>query len=396
MNQDQIKKVIADHHDTVISWRRRIHQYPDLGLRCDQTAKLVEETLLNLGLDVKTGFAMTGIAANLHGISPQPLIGLRVDMDALPIQEETGLTFTSKIENRMHACGHDAHTAIGLGVAAVLGQMKDEIPGTVKFIFQPGEEAESGAKNMIIDGVLKDSCPDAFIGLHVDPLLESGAIGICFGPTMAGTVEFELKIRGEGGHAAQPQTCQDSIAAAGHIITLIQTVLSRGIDPLHPVVLSFGEISGGFCHNTIPDQVILKGTFRFLEDDTESRVFKSINDTINGVSTVFGVDVSLKVIDRIPPLTTDPDLSALLIEKATERFRRSKICRLDSPTMLGEDFSEFSSLIPSVFLRIGCHDLKKGHTQQLHHPKFSFDERILLAGIEMTAFTIITLLEKLT
>jgi len=273
--------------------------------------------------------------------------------------------------------------------------MKDKIPGTIKFIFQPGEEAESGARNMIADGALKNPCPDVLIGLHIDPSLENGHIGICFGPTMAGTVEFELKVRGKGGHAAQPQTCQDSIAAAGHIITLLQTVISRRIDPLQPVVLSFGEISGGSCHNTIPNQVILKGTFRFLEDDTESRVFKSINDTIKGVSTVFGVDISLEVIDRIPPLTTDLDMSAYLFEKAATRFGRSKICRMNSPTMIGEDFSEFSSLVPSVFLRIGSCDLKSGLTQHLHNPKFNFDESILLAGTEMTVFTILFLLKKL-
>ena len=396
MKQNLITKIVADHHDMIISWRRRIHQYPELGLGCEQTAKLVSETLFKLGLDVNIGLARTGVSATLHGMYPQPVVGLRVDMDGLPIQEATGLSFASKIANRMHACGHDGHTAIGLGATAILGQIKDKIPGTVKFIFQPGEEAESGARNMIADGVLKGPCPDVLIGLHIDPSLESGHIGICFGPTMAGTVEFDLKISGKGGHAAQPQTCQDSIAAAGHIITLLQTVISRRIDPLQPVVLSFGEISGGSCHNTIPDQVILKGTFRFLEDNTESRVFKCVNDTIKSVSTVFGVDITLEVIDRIPPLTTDLDMSAYLIEKAGARFGRSKICRMDSPSMLGEDFSEFSSLIPSVFLRIGSRDLENGFTQHLHNPKFNFDESILLTGTEMAVFTILSLLGKLS
>ena len=395
MKQDLITKIVANQHDMIISWRRQIHQYPELGLRCDQTAKLVSETLFKLGLDVNTNLAMTGISATLHGINPEPVVGLRVDMDGLPIHEETGLSFASKVTNRMHACGHDGHTAIGLGAATVLGQLKEKIPGTVKLIFQPGEEADSGARNMIADGVLKDPCPDVLIGLHIDPALENGKIGICFGPTMAGTVEFELKVRGKGGHAAQPQTCQDSIAAAGQIITLLQTVISRRIDPLQPVVLSFGAISGGSYYNTIPDQVILKGTFRFLEDDTESCVFKSINDTIKGVSTVFGVDISLEVIDRTPPLTTNLDISAYLLEKAASRFGRNKVCRMDSPSMLGEDFSEFSSLIPSVFFRIGSRDSKSGFTQHLHNPKFNFNESILLTGTEMAVFTTIALLEKL-
>ena len=270
MEQDLITKIIANHREMIISWRRQIHQYPGLGLRCEKTGKLVSETLLKFGIDVKTGLAMTGVSATLRGVCPQPVVGLRVDMDGLPVQEETGLSFISKIANRMHACGHDGHTAMGLGAAAVLGQMQDKVPGTIKFIFQPGEEAESGARTMIADGVLENPNIDALIGLHIDPLLESGHFGICFGPTMAGTVEFELKIHGKGGHAAQPQTCKDPIATAGHLITLLQTVLSRQIDPLQPAVLSFGEISGGSCHSTIPDQVLLKGTFRFLEDDTGS------------------------------------------------------------------------------------------------------------------------------
>ncbi len=395
MKRDLITQITADYSDRIISWRRQIHQFPELGLRCEQTAKLVYKNLSKLDLKINTGLAMTGISATLHGMSPQPVIGLRVDMDGLPIQEETGLSFASKISNRMHACGHDGHTAIGLGAATILTQIKDKIPGTIKFIFQPGEEAESGARNMIADGVLKDPSLNALIGMHIDPTLENGHIGICFGPTMAGTVEFELKIRGKGGHAAQPQTCQDSIAAAGHIITLLQTVISRRIDPLQPVVLSFGEISGGSCHNTIPDQVLLKGTFRFFEDDTESRMFKSINDTIESISTVFGVDILFEVIDRIPPLITDPDMSAYLIERVVTRFDQSRIHHMDRPVMLGEDFSEFSALVPSIFFRIGSYDLENRFTRHLHNPKFNFDEKILLTGTEMAVFSVLALLKKL-
>jgi amidohydrolase len=394
MDRKLLNRLVLAQRDKIIAWRRRIHQHPELGLDCFRTAGLVAETLRRLGLDVTTDLARTGVAACLPGKSDGLVVALRVDMDALPIREQTGLPFASKVEGRMHACGHDGHTAIGLGAAAVLAGLKAQLPGSVKFIFQPAEESDGGAKRMIAEGVLGSPIPEAIVGLHIHPYLDTGSVGICFGASMAGTVEFNLQVRGKGGHAALPQECEDPITAAAHLVVMLQNALNRRIDPLNPLVLSFGEIRGGSGYNVIPDAVTLKGTFRYLQNTTKQAVYECIEKTAFGIEKTFGVNVDLDVVLETPPLITHEDLSEFLFERSQNYFEDLNIVRLTEPSMLGEDFSEFTDRIPGLYLRIGSFDKKKGCVHDLHHAQFDFEENIMLSAVEMVVFALINLLER--
>jgi amidohydrolase len=394
MDKRLLKRLVLDQRDKIIAWRRRIHQHPELGLDCFRTADLVADTLRQLGLEVATDLARSGVAACLPGHSQGPVVALRVDMDALPIREQTGLSFASNVEGRMHACGHDGHTAIGLGAAAVLAGLKAQLPGSVKFIFQPAEESDGGAKRMIADGVLDGAAPDAIVGLHIHPYLDAGSVGICFGASMAGTVEFNLKVRGKGGHAALPQECEDPITAAAHLVVLLQNAMNRRTDTLNPVVLSFGTIRGGSGYNVIPDAVTLKGTFRFLQNTTKQAVYECIEKTASGIEKTFGVNVDLDVVLETPPLITHEGLSEFLFERSQNHFTDLNIVRLTQPSMLGEDFSEFTDRISGVYLRIGSFDKEKGYIHDLHHAQFDFEENILLTAVEMVVFALINLLER--
>jgi amidohydrolase len=394
MDKRLLKRLVFDQRDKIIAWRRQIHKHPELGLSCFRTAALVSDTLRQLGLDVAADLAHTGVAAFLRGKSEEPVVALRVDMDALPIQEKTGLSFASGVEGCMHACGHDGHTAIGLGAATVLTELQAQLPGSVKFIFQPAEESDGGAKRMIADGVLEGTVPDAIVGLHIYPYIDAGTIGICFGATMAGTAEFELQLRGKGGHAALPQECNDPITACGHLIVTLQNLLNRRTDPTEPVVLSFGTISGGSGYNVIPDTVTLKGTCRFLHHDTKQAVYWCIEKAAVGIEKSFGVSVHLDVVLETPPLVTHESLSEFLFERCHNHFDDLTIVRLSEPSMLGEDFSEFTDRIPGIYLRVGSFDEKKGFVHELHQARFDFDEKILLSAVEFVVFALINLLEK--
>ncbi len=394
MDKKHINRLVFAQRDKIIAWRRRIHQHPELGLDCFRTADLVASTLRQLDLEVTTDLARTGVAACLPGHSDGPVVALRVDMDALPIREQTGLPFASKVEGCMHACGHDGHTAIGLGAAVVLAGLKAQLPGSVKFIFQPAEEIDGGAKRMIADGVLDGAAPEAIVGLHIHPYLDAGSVGVCFGASMAGTVEFNLQVRGKGGHAALPQECEDPITAAAHLVVTLQNALNRRTDPLNPVVLSFGTIRGGSGYNVIPDAVTLKGTFRFLQNTAKSEVFECIEMTASGIEKTFGVKVGCEVVLETPPLITDKNLSEFLYERSQNHFDDLNIVRLTKSSMLGEDFSEFTDLIPGVYLRIGSFDKKNGYVHDLHHAQFDFDENILLTAVEMVVFALTNLLER--
>jgi amidohydrolase len=247
---------------------------------------------------------------------------------------------------------------------------------------------------MLADGVLDGAAPQAIVGLHIHPYLDAGSAGICFGASMAGTVEFNLLVRGKGGHAALPQECEDPISAAAHLVVTLQNALNRRTDPLNPVVLSFGTIRGGSGYNVIPDAVTLKGTFRFLQNTAKSEVFECVEKTASGIEKTFGVKVDLDVVLETPPLITDESLSEFLFERTQNHFDDLKIVRFTKPSMLGEDFSEFTDIIPGVYLRIGSFDKKKGYVHDLHHAQFDFEENILLAAVKMVVFALISLLEK--
>jgi amidohydrolase len=267
----------------VVEWRRQIHAYPELGFQEHKTAELSAGVLRDLGLDVQSGIASTGIVATLYGSRPGPTVALRADMDALPVIEETGLPFESRIEGRMHACGHDAHTAMLLGAATVLSKLRPQLHGNVKFIFQPSEERMGGARPMIEAGVLREPDVEAIFATHIWPDVPYGCVHVHRGPAMASLDEFSIRICGQGGHVATPHKSVDAISAAGFFISGLQSIVSRELDPTEPVVVSVGRIEGGTAYNAIASEVFMHGTVRTVDSDLRRIIRDKIEDHLRSL-----------------------------------------------------------------------------------------------------------------
>ncbi len=394
MQKDALKQKVKESIDQLIALRRSIHQFPELGLDCNRTASLVTDQLRNSGFEVQTGIAKTGVVGILRGPNEGPVTALRVDMDALPLQEQTGLPFASKVPNVMHACGHDGHTAIGLGVAKVLASLKESLAGTVKIIFQPGEESPGGAKIMIEEGVLTDPPVESLLGCHIHPSLSSGTVGVCSGTVTAGNCDFQITVRGSGGHGARPYECKDPITAAGNLIVAMQTIVSRRADPLEPIVVSLGEISGGSGFNVIPEEVRLKGIIRYISTQTREVALRGLKDILAGIQSSFGVETVFQTGEEDPPMQVNDELSSFIEQAATELLGTKKVCHINQPSMGSEDFAFFTELIPCGYIRFGCFDKEKGYTYDLHNPHFDFDEKILSLGTETLTFLILKLLTR--
>ena len=379
-----IEKKTQEIEKEIIQWRRQIHQRPELELRCDETAALVSSVLQKHGLEVITGIAQTGVVGILRGDYPGPVAALRVDMDALPIQEQTNLSFASQNHGVMHACGHDGHTAIGLGVAAVLSELKPTLKGTVKFIFQPGEEKPGGAKLMMEGGVLQNPDVEVLFGFHIFPDVPSGSVGISRGVVCAGNVDFEITLTGRGGHGAKPELCNDPITAAGFLITGIQSIVSRNSDPRDPLVISICQITGGDNFNVIPEKVFLKGTIRAFNDKTHKLAQKRLSEILQGLETGFGLNAELRIVpDGTPVLRNDLKIAKFAEAECVRLLGRDSVIELDVPSMGADDFAYFANEVPSAYLRLGCHDESKGFIHKLHEPYFDFDEKILAVGTKV-------------
>lgn len=377
---DELKDKVLSVSDQIIGWRRKFHRHPELGLECHKTAEVACEHLLKLGINVKTGIAQTGVLGTLTGDNPGPVVALRVDMDALPLAEQTGLPFASEIEGVMHACGHDGHTAMGMGVATVLSKLKHKLNGTVKFIFQPGEESPGGAKQMVKEGVLENPRVNALFGCHIFPSIPTGNIGIRYGAMTAGNDEFTISLHGVGGHAAYPFKCSDSVAAAGHLITAVQTIVSRNNDSVHPLVISITEINGGSGYNIIPETVTLRGTIRSISDHSRQIALKRLEQIIEGIKSGFGIDCSLQIVTKDFPLICNEKLTKFVEKSLVNWLDQGRVQIINNPSMGAEDLAYFSAAVPTTYLRIGSYDEKNNYIHNLHTPYFNFDEKILIDG----------------
>jgi amidohydrolase len=382
----------------VLAWRRDFHQHPELGNRETRTAKLVAEHLRKLGLEVKTGIATTGVIAVLKGGKPGPRIALRADMDALPVTERVDLPFASKATSSfrgeqvgvMHACGHDAHTSILMGVAEALVAMKDDLPGEVLFVFQPAEEGPpdgeaGGAEEMLAQGIFRDFKPEAVFGLHVFSTLNAGQIGVRSGPMMAASDRFNIVVKGRQTHGSRPWGGIDPIVAAADLIGSAQTIVSRrqNISKL-PVVVSFGAIKGGIRYNIIPDQVELVGTIRTFDEGMRQAVFADLKNVAEHVSAAHGASVVAKVPDTKgnPVTVNDPALSARMLPSLEKAAGKENIVPLDL-TMGAEDFSFYAREVPGLFFFVGA--TPKGQdpltAPSNHSPEFFLDESALDLGL---------------
>lgn len=372
--------------------RRDFHMHPELGHQEIRTAGIVARELQSLGLEVTTGVGKTGVVALLEGARPGPVLLLRADMDALPITEETGAEYASRTPGVMHACGHDAHTAILLTVARLLTGLRSELPGTVKLVFQPAEEGMGGAEGMIADGVLENPKPDFTLGLHIWNEQPLGWLGLAAGPVMAGTEIFKLRIRGKGGHGAIPNLAVDPILAGAQVVTALQSIVSRNTPPLQAAVVSVTTFHGGEAFNVIPPQVELTGTIRTFDPEVRAMVLRRFDEIAQGVAGGLGCTVEIEHTRMTPALINDPQAIAAAQRAARRILPESRIETAGPLTMGGEDFAFMMEKVPGAFLFVGSANPERGLDYGHHHPKFDFDEAVLPRAAALLAATALELL----
>ncbi|MBT3606857.1 MAG: amidohydrolase [Candidatus Marinimicrobia bacterium] len=371
-----IRSEIKDIEKNIIGWRRDFHQYPELGFDEHRTSKIIGEALKEMGLAPQMNVGKTGVTADLT-FGEGPTIALRADMDALPMQETSGLDFSSKHDGVMHACGHDGHMAMLLGAAKVLTQNGDSFNGTVRFIFQPAEEGAGGARYMIEDGCLDGV--DEIYGIHVWNYQPVGEVGITDGPVLAAADMFEIKIKGIGGHGAAPQGTIDAVVVASHLVQALQTIVSRNTNPLESTVVTIGTINGGHNFNIIADEVTLSGTARAYTEENRNLIKTRMAEIIDGVAKTFGAGISFDYENGYPPTInhTDPTNKVL---KAAERVVGEK-AGMPYLSMGGEDFSYYLQKIPGCFFFVGSAPNDQKLFETPHHcSHFTMDERALLVG----------------
>jgi amidohydrolase len=390
-----LKKIIREKAEAISDWlveiRRDLHEYPEIGLEETRTSAIVAEKLIQLGLDVKTGIGGTGLAGFLEGGTPGRIIAIRADMDALPIEEDTGLPFASKNQGVMHACGHDGHVAMALGAARILSEMRENVKGGVKFIMQAAEENYGGAKDMVEEGVLEDPTVDAIIALHISTIESPGKLIIKPGPIESSAGVFMISVNGKGGHSSTPQACVDPIHIAAHIITTLQTMIPRMLDARDPVVLSVCSIQGGTAFNVIPDSVHFGGTVRTLSDSRQAEMPEKMEEIVRGITATFGADYDFTYIQGAPVTANEPAMTTLMQEAAAELWGAENVLDMGIPHMGSEDYSYYLQQVPGVMGLLGAR--KEGGTAYpSHHPKFDFDERCLPRGAELLAATAIKFL----
>ena len=380
MTEIDFRKLVVSIEEDVIAWRRHFHKFPELSNKEVQTSHFIQNLLEKMGIPYRRA-AGTGIIAEIAGTGNR-LIGLRADMDALPVQEETGLEFSSVYPGVMHACGHDAHMAIALGVAKIFSQIKS-IPFSIRFLFQPSEESmPCGAPGMIKEGALDGM--KHLLGFHVWAGLDTGEFSVNKGPVMASADRFTIFIKGKGGHGSSPHKAIDPVVAAAFFITQLQTIVSRQSDPQNPLVISVGKITAGDAFNIIPEQVELLGTVRTYDKNQNMLAKKSMKRMLKGLEDGFGVKTEIHYEEFVPATYNNPALSEKVITILSSCFGNRAVKIDEKPTMGSEDFSFYSQKLPSCYINIGC-----GKSPFFHHSnKFNLDERCLAIGVEAMATVI--------
>jgi amidohydrolase len=372
----EVDEALAGH---VVELRRAIHRHPELGFEEHETAALIERELDALGI-VHRRLAGTGVAARIDGREKGRVVALRADMDALPIGEKTGLPYASQVAGKMHACGHDAHTAMLLGAAAALQNGRDGLLGSVVLIFQPAEEGPGGALPMIEQGVLDEPAVDLVAMLHVDPRLDVGTIGITPGPVNASADELYLDVKGIGGHGAYPHESVDALVASAAIVLALQNVVAREIDPFNSAVVTIGTIEGGYRNNVIADEIKMSGTLRAHDPAIRDALEERVRRIVAGVAAAYRVQTDVRVVRGYPPVVND----AALAEQFTAYVREHSAIRVErpQPTMGAEDFAYFANRLPGLLVRLGVRSEAAGAVHPAHSPIFRIDERALPVGIE--------------
>ncbi|MBE9237955.1 amidohydrolase [Anabaena aphanizomenioides LEGE 00250] len=369
----------------LIEWRRRIHQKPELGFQEKLTAEYISQKLQSWGIEHQTGIAETGIVAIIKGekSGPDKVLGIRADMDALPVKEENEVPYCSQHDGVMHACGHDGHTAIAMGTAYYLQQHRQEFSGTVKIIFQPAEEGPGGAKPMIEAGVLKNPDVDAMIGLHLWNDLPVGIVGVRPGAFMAAISYFNCTILGKGGHGALPHQTVDSVVVAAQIVNALQTIVARNVNPLESAVVTIGELHAGTRMNVIADTARMSGSIRYFNTDLAGFFEKRIEQIIAGVCQTHGANYDLEYVNLYPPVINDPEI-AELVRSVAETVVETPVNIIPECQIMGsEDMSFFLQEVPGCYFFLGSANAEKKLNYPHHHPRFDFDETALAMGVEI-------------
>ncbi len=380
--------------DYTQSMRRDFHMHPELGFQEVRTAGIVAKELQSLGLEVSTGVGKTGVVAMIEGGKPGPVLMLRADMDALPITEDTGAEYASQNPGVMHACGHDGHTAILLTVARMLNKVKDQLPGSVKLVFQPAEEGMGGAEGMLKDGVMDGPKVDYVLGLHLWNDKPLGWLGIAEGPYMAGADEFKLTLTGKGGHGAMPHTTVDPIVAGAQIVGALQTIVARNVAPIDTAVVSVTTFHGGHAFNVIPQTAEMTGTIRTFRPEVREKTLRRFEEIASGVAQSMGCRAEVQFFHTAPAVINEASVTAVVRQAAGKILPGHHIDSGNMATMGSEDFAFFLKQAPGAFFFVGSANPERGLSYSHHHPKFDVDETALPQAAALMAQAAVDLLSQ--
>jgi amidohydrolase len=393
---DKLAQARDDLEPELIEVRRDFHRDPELRFEEHRTSETVEELLRPLELSVRSGVAGTGLLADLHGKRPGPTVALRADMDALPIRDAKDAPYASRREGVMHACGHDAHMTIAYGVLSVLEPLRTILPGTLRVIFQPGEEVpageKSGALEVIRAGALEDPKVEAIFGFHVWPELPAGTVGLQPEVTMAAADSFIVQVRGESSHAGEPHKGKDAIFAAGSLVVQLKALLGREIPPAEPAAINVGTIHGGASQSVVADRVELSGTLRSLGGDRRERLLRSMQRVAGGTSGDTGCSVRLNVSDSFPAVVNDPEFYERALEILLKTLGSDKVSVLTDVPMTADDFAHYLEAVPALYIKLGCAPAE-GRVYPLHHHCFDIDDRVIWTGVEAVSSILLDTME---
>ncbi|MCS7314164.1 MAG: M20 family metallopeptidase [Bryobacterales bacterium] len=396
----RLAQAVERLRESLVAQRRDFHMYPELSNREERTSRVIAQKLRALGLDeVRTGVSRHGIVALLKGARPGPVVALRADMDALPIEETLDVPYRSRHPGVKHACGHDVHMTVALGVAEVLSAMRGELPGAVKFLFQPAEEGapegeDSGAHRMIREGALENPRPAAIFAFHVDPMLEVGKVGYVAGPALASSDTFFIRIVGRRAHAAMPHQGVDPVVVAAECILALQSIRSRRMDPVEPLVLSVTTVHGGNRSNIIADEVRLEGTLRTHNEAVRERAIGLVREIVAGVAAAHGAQAEVRWSARsIPPTINDPGLVEASLPSLRRTLGHAGVVPA-RPSMAAEDFAFYQKQIPGVMFWLGVGNPARGIRAALHTPEFDADEESLVVGVKVMSNLLLDYMES--
>lgn len=388
---ETITGLTAQILDELIGLRRQIHANPELGFEEHETAALISKRLQQDGIGHQTGVAKTGVISLIEGKGKGRTIGIRADMDCLPMDEKSTVAFASKVPGRAHTCGHDVHTTIGLGAALVLNKLSKQFDGSIKVIFQPAEEGLDGAIHMIEDGALKNPSLDAVLGFHNWPLLDAGTVGYNLDVVMSSADVFDLTLTGVSGHGAHPHMAVDVISAAAYFITQLQTIVSREIAPVLPAVVTIGKIAGGTAHNQLPDSVSLHGSVRTQNEEARAQIRSAIWRLLEGLKVGMRVEHSLVFTKGTPVLRNNQAILPTYVDAAKNMLGSDKVIQLPTPSMGSEDFAEFANRVPAAHLRIGSK--VDGLDTMIHKSNYECNELAIPVGINVICRAVLDLLD---